>query len=71
MNNHEKEISYWYLQFIKPIDDELEISKNQIEIFEKLGEGAFGMVKKGRLRYNGKIVAIKTLKGLNKFGRIN
>ncbi|XP_063698328.1 tyrosine-protein kinase receptor torso [Culicoides brevitarsis] len=62
IDNYEKEISYWYSQFMKPIEDEQEISFHQIEILEKLGEGAFGMVKKGRLRSNGKIVAIKTLK---------
>lgn len=43
------------------IDDEFEVCKDQIELFEILGEGAFGMVKKGR--YNGEIVAVKTLKG--------
>uniref|UniRef100_A0A336MMX7 receptor protein-tyrosine kinase n=1 Tax=Culicoides sonorensis TaxID=179676 RepID=A0A336MMX7_CULSO len=46
------------------INDFWEIPKTNIKILDKLGEGAFGMVKKGLLTRNNEIleVAIKTLK---------
>lgn len=49
---------------IDPIDDDLEISMDQIELLDILGEGAFGLVRKGILIRPGTYqqVAVKMLK---------
>lgn len=49
---------------IAPIDDDMEISMDQIELLDVLGEGAFGLVRKGILIRPGTYqeVAVKTLK---------
>ena len=43
----------------------LEIPRSDVQLLEKLGEGAFGEAFKGRVRINGqvKLCAIKRLKG--------
>lgn len=41
--------------------DDMEVNRSQIQLYETLGEGAFGVVRKGKL--DGKDVAVKMLKG--------
>lgn len=43
--------------------DSMEVNANDIEIHGILGEGAFGIVKKGILKSHNKAVAVKMLKG--------
>lgn len=47
-----------------PIDrnDRMEVDPSQVETYEKIGEGAFGFVRRGLLRPAGIAVAVKTLK---------
>lgn len=54
---------------IAPINDELEIEMEHIKLHDMLGEGAFGLVRKGVLQRTGddsepaQPVAVKMLKG--------
>lgn len=51
---------------IAPIEDDMEISMDQIELLDILGEGAFGLVRKGiliRPLETYQQVAVKMLKG--------
>lgn len=43
--------------------DEMEIEPANVELYEILGEGAFGIVRKGILRPTNKSIAVKMLKG--------
>lgn len=46
-----------------PIEmDRMEVDPSQVDIFEKIGEGAFGFVRRGILRPAGIAVAVKTVK---------
>ncbi|XP_055325419.1 tyrosine-protein kinase receptor torso-like isoform X2 [Sitodiplosis mosellana] len=42
--------------------DEMEIEPTNVELFEVLGEGAFGIVRKGLLKPTSKAIAVKMLK---------
>lgn len=44
------------------IGDKMEVKSSDVEIFEKIGEGAFGYVQRGCLKPNNKMVAVKMLK---------
>lgn len=46
-------------------DDNMEVNRSQIELFETLGEGAFGIVRKGKLMPQSMDVAVKMVKGGN------
>lgn len=43
---------------------EMEVDKRNIKMYEKLGEGAFGVVRRGALLPHNIDVAVKMLKGL-------
>lgn len=45
--------------------DEMEIEPANVELFEVLGEGAFGIVRKGLLKPCNKEIAVKMLKGVD------
>lgn len=45
-------------------DNEMEINKDNIQLLESLGEGAFGVVRKGLLLPSRIEVAVKMLKGI-------
>lgn len=42
---------------------EMEVNKKEVELYERLGEGAFGVVHRGKLLKCGTDVAVKMLKG--------
>lgn len=44
--------------------DEMEINPINVELYEVLGEGAFGIVRKGVLKPSNTPIAVKMLKGL-------
>lgn len=41
----------------------MEIEPSNVELYELLGEGAFGIVRKGLLKPTNKPIAVKMLKG--------
>lgn len=43
--------------------DDMEIDPANVELFEVIGEGAFGIVRKGVLKSANKSIAVKMLKG--------
>lgn len=45
--------------------DELEMEPANVELYEILGEGAFGIVRRGLLKPTNKAIAVKMLKGNN------
>lgn len=49
--------------------DEMEIDPANVELHELLGEGAFGIVRRGVLRPGNKEIAVKMLKGIHKYGK--
>lgn len=66
---HKKEIFSREMSLRKMIQshnkDEMEIEPCNVELFEVLGEGAFGIVRKGFLKPTNKSIAVKMLKGEN------
>lgn len=65
---HKKEIFSKEMHLRKLIHshnkDELEIEPTNVELYEILGEGAFGIVRKGFLKTTNKAIAVKMLKGI-------
>lgn len=43
--------------------DNMEVKRSQIELYETLGEGAFGIVRRGKLMPQSVDVAVKMVKG--------
>lgn len=43
--------------------DIMEVNRSQIQLYETLGEGAFGIVRKGKLMPQSMEVAVKMVKG--------
>lgn len=66
---HEKEIFSNEMYLHKMIQshnkDEMEIEPANVDLHELLGEGAFGIVRKGVLKSTNKEIAVKMLKGLH------
>lgn len=64
---HKKEIFSKEMDLRKLIHahnkDEMEIDPTNVELYELLGEGAFGIVRKGILKLTNKAIAVKMLKG--------
>lgn len=46
--------------------DNMEVKRSQIELYETLGEGAFGIVRRGKLMPQSMDVAVKMVKGGNR-----
>lgn len=44
-------------------NDNMEVKRSQIQLYETLGEGAFGIVRKGKLMPQSMEVAVKMVKG--------
>lgn len=65
---HKKEIFSKEMHLRKLIHshnkDEMEIEPTHVELYEVLGEGAFGIVRKGFLKPTNKAIAVKMLKGI-------
>lgn len=72
---HKKEIFSKEMYLRKLIQshnkDEMEIEPANVELYELLGEGAFGIVRKGLLKPANKPIAVKMLKGIVKLTSIN
>lgn len=67
---HKKEIFSKEMHLRKLIHshnkDEMEIEPTNVELYEILGEGAFGIVRKGFLKTTNEAIAVKMLKGIKK-----
>lgn len=63
---HKKEIDSKEMELQKLIQshskDEMEIETTNVELYETLGEGAFGIVRRGFLKTANKAIAVKMLK---------
>lgn len=72
---HKKEIfskEIYLRRLIQSHDkDDMEIEPANVELFEVIGEGAFGIVRKGVLKSTNKSIAVKMLKGLNTWNGVN
>lgn len=56
------------IRLINKDEDEMEIKPTDVELFEEIGKGAFGIVRRGTLVRKGnqtnRAIAVKMLKGI-------